>query len=584
MVIAANKNPGPASLPRLARRVVPQRTADIMIDVLANAGIDTVFGIPGGAIAALNDALLDRTDIRCVTTRHEGGAMFAALGYAAATGKPAVVLVTSGPGALNCLPGIASAFCDSLPVIVLAGEVPRALFGKGALQEGSANHLNIVGMSKPVTKLSLELTDPCAAPAMLRRAITTAITGRPGPVLLSMPLDVTTAVINRPGLAANVRVSSHLEKHVVQKVAGTLQTAERAVIYAGSGARWGRGPERLRELAEKLQIPVMTTPKAKGVFPESHPLSLGIFGHGGHPSTTTYLEEGVGVLLAVGCGFSDPATNGWSPLLIPRDHLIQIDTDALRIGRNYPVSLGLVGPAEEVLEQICDELPAGDRAPKTYGVRYFSEAQVEAVGSSGKIAPQRALWELEQVMPAGTLYGSDIGEHMLFATHYLKVDDPRGFLIMTGLASMGSGLAGALGMKLGRPDRSVVSVVGDGCFAMSLGDLATAVRERIPLVVAVLNDQRYGMVELGHLSIYGRTPPYPVTEVDIAGVARSLGADAAIIESPGQILNGEIAERSMLAPIVLDIRIDRSVRMRMERTEQLTKSTLSRGSRGDQPR
>lgn len=560
------------TLPRLARRLEPQRTADIMLDVLARSGIDTVFGVPGGAIVAFNDALLDREDIRCITTRHEAGAMFAALGYAAATGKPAAVLVTSGPGVLNCLPGIASAFCDSLPVIVLAGEVPRSQFGKGALQEGSANHLNIVGMSKPVTKLSFELTDPSAAPAAVRRAVATAVSGRPGPVLLSMPLDVTTAVINRPGLVSNVRVSSHLELHVVEKVAGTLSAAERPVIFAGSGARWGRGPARVRELAEQLQIPVMTTPKGKGVFPESHPLSLGVFGHGGHPSTSEYLQEGVDVLLSVGCGFSDPATNGWSPLLIPRDHLIQIDVDALRIGRNYPVSLGLVGAADEVLEQILDALPPVARRPKHFGVRHHTDPQSTAVGEEGKITPQRAIWELQQAMPSDTLFGSDIGEHLLFATHYLNIDDPRGFLIMTGLASMGSGLAGAIGMKLGRPKHPVVSIVGDGCLAMSLGDLATAVRERIPLVVAVLNDARYGMVELGHMAIYGRTPAYPVSELDLGGVARSLGADFELIEEPEQILNAGVADRAMKGPIVLDIRIDKLERMPKERFKQLGSS------------
>lgn len=569
MVIAVSPPIQQHSLPRLARRVVPQRTADIMLDALARSGVEVIFGVPGGAIVAFNDGLLDRDDIRCVTTRHEAGAMFAALGYAAATGKPAAVLVTSGPGVLNCLPGIASAHCDSLPVIVLAGEVPRSQFGKGALQEGSANHLNVVAMSKPVTKLSTELTDPCAAPAVLRRAVTTAVSGRPGPVLLSMPLDVTTAVINRPGVASNVRISSHIERGVVQKVAGTLLSAERAVIYAGSGSRWGQGPARLRELAESLQVPVMTTPKAKGVFPETHPLSLGVFGHGGHVTATEYLREGVDVLLAVGCGFSDPATNGWSPLLIPRDHMIQIDTDALRIGRNYPVSLGLVGAAEEVLEQIIDELPPLSREHRDFGPHRHTDPELAALGDEGKITPQRALWELQEAMPRDTLYSSDIGEHLLFATHYLEIDDPRGFVAMTGLASMGSGLPGALGMKLGRPNNPVVSIVGDGCFAMSLGDLATAVRENVPIVVAVLNDARYGMVELGHMAIYGRTPPYPVTELDIAGIARSMGADAQIITSPSQILEGNIADRAALRPLVLDIRIDRSVRMPKERFKQI---------------
>ncbi|MCC7385845.1 MAG: thiamine pyrophosphate-binding protein [Deltaproteobacteria bacterium] len=545
--------------PALRKRTTPARAADVLIDVLHKAGVRAIFGLPGGAIAPLNDALLDRTDVRVVTTRHEAGAMFAACGYARATEQVAVVMVTSGPGVLNCMTGLASAFCDGLPVLLIAGEVPRNVFGKGALQEGSSYNLNIVGMAKHITKLALEATDPNNAPSFLRRALATAAAGRQGPVLLSLPFDISVAQIIRPGLAGEATVKSSIDEGLVAKVAVTLENAKRPVIFAGAGSRWGHGPERLRHLAERLQIPVMTTPKAKGVFPESHRLSLGVFGFGGHPSAREYLEAGTDVLLAVGTGLGDAATDGWSDLLRPSEHLIQIDTDALRIGRSYPVSVGLVGEAEFVLEQINRKLsPVLHRRTRTFGVRRYTDPSVAS--PSARISTPRALWELQQVLPVNTRYTCDMGDHLLFAAHYLEINDPQGFLIMIGLASMGSGIAGALGVKLAGPEHSVAAIVGDGCFAMSMGDLATAVHEKVPIVVAVINDGRYGMVERSNANIYGRTPSYDCGQLDVAGVARGLGADVLVIEQPGDLLRADLA-RSPDRPLVLDIRVDSSIVM-----------------------
>jgi acetolactate synthase-1/2/3 large subunit len=300
----------------------------------------------------------------------------------------------------------------------------------------------------------------------------------------------------------------------------------------------------------------MTTPKGKGIFPESHPLSLGVFGHGGHPSSAEYLEGGVDVLLAVGTGLSDPATDGWSPLLNPSEHFIQIDTDALQMGRNYPVSVGLVGRADSVLEQIRAHLTTAPRLASSYGVRRYTDPATE---TSPRITPARAIWELQQILPEDTVYTCDIGEHLLFSTHYLKIDQPDGFVVMTGLASMGTGIAGALGIKLAQRERPVAAIVGDGCFAMSVGDLATAAREKVPMVIAVLNDGRYGMVELGNLSIYGRTPPYPTCEIDVKAFAQSVGAEAVVIEKPGDILGLSLEGR--VGPLVLDVRVDPEARM-----------------------
>ncbi len=557
--------------------VEPTRTADVLVDVLVEAGVEVVFVLPGGAIAPINDALLDRPEIRVIMSRHESGAVFAAAAYARATGKVGVVMVTSGPGAINAMNGLASAHCDGLPVLLIAGEVQRSLHGKRALQEGTAYHLNICGMASHITKLALPVPDPNAAPAYLRRAIATAVSGRRGPVLLTIPFDVSSAKIVPPMITSEVGLESRVDPRALDRAVRALTSATRPAIFAGSGTRWGQGPQRLLQLAERLQLPVITTPKAKGVFPESHPLSLGVFGFGGHPSASQYLSEGIDTLLAVGCGMTDPATNGWSKLLTPSRHFIQIDVDAVQIGRNYPVTEGIVGPADRVLAQLVERLPLAKAPARRFGVTRFTDPALLGNGSEGLILPQRALWELQRAMPRNTIFTSDIGEHLLFAAHYIEANDPQSFLMMMGLGSMTTGISGAIGMKLALPKRPVVAIVGDGCFSMGLSDVHTAAQERLPLVIAVLNDQRYGMVELGHEAIYGRTPQYGNGTMDVLELARGVGAHALEIRHAGDILGKDLANLVTQGPLVLDIRIDRSEKMpKNNRFEGLARSAGAR--------
>jgi acetolactate synthase-1/2/3 large subunit len=544
---------------------VGRRTADVLIDVLVEAGVEVVFGLPGGAIAPLNDALLDRPEIRVITTRHESGAMFAAAAYARTTGKIGVVFLTSGPGILNAMTGIASAHCDGMPLLVIAGEVPRSVFGRRALQEGSSHHLDIVTTCRPITKMAAQIPFADVAPSMLQRAISTALSGCRGPVVLTIPLDVLSKTIRAPRLVTDVSVAHGVQsapmRAAIEDASRALSSAKRPLIFVGSGTRWGDGPRRVRELAEHLQSPVMTTPKAKGIFPEGHPLSLGVFGYGGHPSASQYLERGFDVLLTVGSSLGDIATNGWSKLLGPTKEFIQIDADANQIGRNYPVTMGLVGDAGPLLAEIAEHLPRKPRAHRELGVTRFTDPSVDRHGPEGRITPMRALWELQQRMPSNASYACDIGEHLLFAIHYLEAHHPQDFMVMTGLGSMGSSIASAIGAHLGDPSRPVVAVCGDGCFAMNLGDLAVAARDRIPVVVAVLNDERYGMVELGHEAIYGRAPEYPAGPMSVALMAQSVGADAVVIERNHEISAVDLSRLERGRPLVLDIRIDRGVRM-----------------------
>jgi acetolactate synthase-1/2/3 large subunit len=545
------------------------RAADALVDILVEAGVDVAFGLPGGPIAPIHDALLDRPEIRTITTRHECGAVFAAAGYAQATGKLAVAIVTSGPGILNALTGLASAHCDGLPVLVLAGEVPKSRFGKGACHEGSAYELDIVHMAKSISKMAAQAHDSHMAPALLQRAIATARSGRRGPVLISLPMDVMTAEITPPMVEVNSRVEFNLDTRTVEAAAEALENAERGVLLVGSGARWGSGPERVRELAERLQMPVMTTPKAKGVFPETHPLSLGVFGWGGHASSVDYMKEGVDVLMAIGTSLGESATDNWSPLLKGSTHFIQLDAEAQKIGRSYPVTIGLVDTVESAVPQIIDQLTTSGRAPKTFGVKRHEPGSEVLVGSEGRIAPQRALWELQQALPKGTVFTSDIGAHMFFALHHLEIAQPRGMMTMLGLASMGSGIGSAVGMKVAHPHLPVVSICGDGCFSMGLGDVATAASEGIPLIVAVMNDERYGMVEIGNEVVYGRTPAFPAGPMSVSHLAEGIGARAVVIEKPGDILALDLLALADQRPLVLDIRIDRTVHLNKARLEFL---------------
>jgi acetolactate synthase I/II/III large subunit len=555
------------------------RTADILVDILVQAGVEVIFGLPGGPIAPVHDALLDRPEIRTITTRHEAGAMFAAAGYAQATGKLAVVVVTSGPGILNTMTGIASAFCEGLPVLVIAGEVPRDAYGKGAAQDGTSHGLDIIHMVKSITKYAAEAVDANTAPALLRRAIATATGGRRGPVVITLPMDVATKRGTPPLVEVGSTVSFSPPSGTIERVANALRHAKHPLILAGSGNRWGKGPELLRQLAERLQIPVMTTPKAKGVLPETHPLSLGVFGWGGHPTATDYLAQGVDVLFAIGTSLGEHASDSWSKKLAATEQFIQLDVEAQRIGRNYPVTLGIVDTVEGALPQILNSLK-GDptRLPRHLGgVKRQNTGDVVLVGKEGKIAPQRALWELQRSLPQNAVFTSDIGGHMFFALHHIEARTPRSFMITLSLGSMGSGIGAAVGMAVARPDVPVVSICGDGCFSMGLGDVATAAQERIPMIVAVLNDERYGMVEIGNNAVYGRTPEFAMP-MNISHLAKGVGARAVVIEQPGEIQKLDLMSMAQEGPLVLDIRIDRTIHLSPSRLEFLKQMAQSKGA------
>jgi acetolactate synthase-1/2/3 large subunit len=532
------------------------RVADVLVVILEEVGVDVVFGLPGGAISPVHDALLD-SRIRVITARHESGAMFAAAAHARSTGRLAVVAVTSGPGALNSMTGLATALCDGVPVLLLVGEVPRAAQGKGVLQDGSAHGLRIVEMARHVTKLAVEVPHPSALPHLLRGAITTALSGRQGPVVITLPFDITTARISPPRAGGSATTGVAIAPDLLDEIAGLAADARRPLILAGSGARMRDAPARLRMVAERLGCPVATPPKGKGVFPDDHPLSLGVLGLGGHPSSRLYLEAGVDVVVAIGTSLGDLATDGFTPLLQPSRALVQVDIDARRIGRSYSPTHAVVGCAAEFLGRL------GERLAERPGRASAAGGLVRHVLSSSqepdRIAPQDALAEIQRIAPEDAIYTVDAGDHSQFAAHYLRVNLPDAFLIMTGLGSMGPSIGAAIGVQLAHPGRFVAAIVGDGCFAMNAFEISTAVFERLPIRVFVFNDERLGMVENGHQTVYGRHPRYPTTPLDVCAIARGLGAIALQVGRIGQLEAAREVIRGAPGAVVVDVRIDPAI-------------------------
>jgi len=532
------------------------RGADLIVSMLADAGVDVVFGLPGGAISPVHDALLD-SPIRVVTNRHESGSLFAAASYAHVTGKLGVALVTSGPGALNALTGLASAWCDGLPVLLLVGDVPRTAQGKGVLQDSSAHGLQIVEMARHVTKLAAEVPRASALPHMLRRAIATALSGRRGPVMLTLPIDVAGAQMGRPRTSGEVVLDARLPEPTLDELIGLVTDARRPLILAGSGVRGGGAPAHLRAVAEALRCPVATTPKGKGVFPETHPLALGVLGLGGHLSARRYLDSGPDVVIAIGTSLGDMATDGFAPQLQGSRALVHVDIDSRQIGKSYAPTDAVVAPAADLLGALADRLRTAWRVPAPALTVHRHALPSSTV--PGRIAPHDAIREIQQALPRDTIFTVDSGEHFLFAVHYLEIEQPDAFVVMTGLGSMGQSIGAAIGAQLAHPRRSVAAICGDGCFAMNAFEIATAVAERLPIRVFVFNDGRLGMVENGHEKVYGRRPDYPTGPLDVCEVARGLGAHVVRVAGTGELARATSVLRDAPGPVVIEMCIDHRV-------------------------
>lgn len=536
------------------------RVADLLVRTLVEGGVDTFYGVPGGAIAPVYDALIVQTasdaahPVRVINTRHETGAMFMAAGQARAGGTLPCVLVTSGPGVTNVITGLASAWKDRVPLVVIAGEAPRAKFGHGALQEGSRYELDVLNMVRSITKFAAELTVPQNSVALVQKALSMAVSDRPGPVFLSLPIDVATSLVRRMVGGVHVTPRYEVDGAALNAATSYLQECRRGAIFVGSGAGDSRTIQLVTRLAEMLRMPVMTTPKGKGLFPEDSPLSLGVYGYGGHQSARKYLEKPVEVFLCIGSGLNETGTNNWSKQLTPTRAFVHVDLDPAQIGRNYPVDVALVGPAHQILEKLIERLqpPVDSLAMERYGVE-FDDPPPE---NGGPLHPAQVVRLLQARAPRDTIFASDIGEHLLFAIHQLCVKESGGFVSSLGLGSMGSGIGNAIGVKVAKPDRPVVVICGDYGFQMYGMEVSTCLEANIGVVFAIFNDSRMRMVENGNLRVFGQTTPMHSSRINFAAIAEAIGIRGFSLRTKEDFarLPDEVFRSSV--PIVLDIEID----------------------------
>lgn len=547
----------------------------LLMKYLEAEGVDCVFGIPGGPLMPFYEALFERKKIRPILSKHEGGAAFMADGYARVSGHLGVCCTTTGPGATNALTGIACAHRDSVPVMLLTAQVALSAFGKGAFQESSPLGTDVVDLYKSVTKASVMLMAPEKMGDVVRHVLRTGLSGRPGPIHLSVPADMA-----KKPVPDDFREPSHyrsiaesFDRRSVREAAKLLLRAKHPAILAGYGVHSSHAFQELKNLAERLHIPVATTQKGKGVFPENHMLSLGVFGFAGSPrSEATLLSPDIDLILAVGTSLSELATDGWDPRLVEGKTLLHIDIDPKEFGKSYPVDVGLVGDAKQVLMELnyqvdrdkrwmeSDEM-LGKRLAKVRAIRTMHPATFNTkplMDGPQHLHPQRVIEEMRSAMPDNSILFVDVGNVCAWALHYFPVNEPNSFFVNMGFASMGHGMVAAIGGKLAAPTRPVVSLVGDASFAMNGTEVHTAVENDIPVVWVIMNNGGHGMIHLGEKIQFGGKFNSSLFNkpLDISKISEAMGALAFRAERPGETEKAIKAAIASGRPSVVEVMVD----------------------------
>lgn len=528
--------------------------AEIVIECLKEQGVDTVFGYPGGAILNVYDELYKHSDeIRHVLTSHEQGASHAADGYARATGKVGVCFATSGPGATNLVTGIATAYMDSIPVVAITCNVGVPLLGKDSFQE-----IDITGITQPITKYNYIVKDVTKLADCIRNAFRIARTGRPGPVLVDIPKDVTAAKTEyeRMEIPPYQPDAAQISDADVELAVSMMEQSKKPFIFVGGGAVLSGASEEVRELAEKLDAPVTDSLMGKGAFPGTNPRYTGMLGMHGTKASNYGVSE-CDLLVVLGARFSDRVT-GDTSRFAKHAKILQIDIDAAEMNKNVIIDLGIVGDVREALKKINAKLPGQSHVEwmekiKEYQVKYPMRYHPDTLTGPFVIE------EIYRQTAGDALIVTEVGQHQMWAAQYYKYTCPRTLLTSGGLGTMGYGLGASIGAKLGRPEKTVVNIAGDGCFRMNMNEIATAARYQIPVIEVVINNHVLGMVRQWQDLYYGERYSATVLNdrTDFAKLAEAMGAVGIHVETQEEFRKAFAEAMHMDRPVLIDCQIDR---------------------------
>ena len=527
--------------------------AEIVIECLKEQGVDTVFGYPGGAILNVYDELYKhRDEIRHILTSHEQGAAHAADGYARATGKVGVCLATSGPGATNLVTGIATAYMDSIPIVAITCNVGVPLLGKDSFQE-----IDIAGVTMPITKYSYIVKDVTKLAETIRKAFRIAKTGRPGPVLIDIPKDVTAKATEYekeyPGVYN--REVIHSEEEDLKKAVEMIKEAQRPYIFVGGGAVLSEASKELYEFAQKVDAPVTDSLMGKGAFPGTDPLYTGMLGMHG-TKTSNYGVSECDLLIVIGARFSDRVT-GNAQKFAQNAKIIQIDVDVAEMNKNVMISAGVVGDIKVVLDRLNERLEQQDHAEWVTKIQEYKE-KYPLVYHKDVLSGPFVVEEIYRQTKGEAIISTEVGQHQMWAAQFYKYTKPRTFLTSGGLGTMGYGLGAALGAKSGREDKVVVNIAGDGCFRMNMNEIATAVRHNIPVIQVVINNHVLGMVRQWQNLFYGQRYSATVLNdaVDFVKLAEAMGAEGIRATTQEEFKSAFEKAMNLGRPVVIDCQID----------------------------